>query len=87
MRCLAILFAFTTTLPAAPKADFFVSPSGKDTWSGTHAGGNAAGTDGPFRTLTRARDAVRAPAPNRNSIAQSWSQLRAVAMSKRRRCH
>lgn len=31
-----------------PKADFYVSTAGKDTWSGTLAQPNAGGTDGPF---------------------------------------
>lgn len=39
--------------------DLFVSPSGNDRWSGRLAEPNAAGADGPFATLTRARDAVR----------------------------
>lgn len=42
-----------------PSADFFVSPSGNDRWSGQLAEANAAKTDGPFATLARARDAVR----------------------------
>lgn len=40
-------------------ADFYVSPNGNDTWSGQLDLPNAAGTDGPFATLARARDAVR----------------------------
>ena len=41
------------------EADFYVAPDGNDQWSGTlpDATGNAA--DGPFASLTRARDAVR----------------------------
>ncbi len=38
---------------------FHVSPAGNDSWTGTLATPNAAGTDGPFRSLERARDAVR----------------------------
>jgi parallel beta-helix repeat protein len=41
------------------KADYYVSPSGRDTWSGTLPAANDAGTDGPFATIGRARDAVR----------------------------
>lgn len=37
----------------------YVSTDGKDTWSGRLPAPNAAGTDGPFATLTRARDAIR----------------------------
>ena len=41
------------------KADFYVSPDGNDNWSGRLECPNASKTDGPFATLTRARDAVR----------------------------
>lgn len=40
-------------------ADFYVSVTGVDSWSGTRAEPNAEKTDGPFATLTRAREAVR----------------------------
>ncbi|MDD2762834.1 MAG: right-handed parallel beta-helix repeat-containing protein [Opitutaceae bacterium] len=40
-------------------ADFYVSPNGNDGFSGTLPQTNSGGTDGPFRTLQRARDAVR----------------------------
>jgi len=39
--------------------DFFVSPHGNDSWSGTLPDPNPAGTDGPFATLARAQQAVR----------------------------
>jgi len=42
------------------KADFFVSPEGSDRWSGTLAEPNPDGSDGPFASLSHARDAVRA---------------------------
>ena len=38
---------------------FFVATEGQDSWSGRLATPNAAGTDGPFATLTCARDAIR----------------------------
>jgi hypothetical protein len=41
------------------EADFYVSPKGSNNWSGTLAEPNAQGTDGPFASLERARDAVR----------------------------
>ena len=41
-------------------ADFHISPAGNDGWSGKLAQPNAAATDGPFATLERARDAIRA---------------------------
>ena len=40
-------------------ADFYVSPAGSDAWSGQLALPTADGSDGPFATLARARDAVR----------------------------
>ncbi len=41
------------------KGDFFVSPTGNDSWSGTLAEPNNTGTDGPFATIMRAKSAVR----------------------------
>jgi len=40
-------------------AEWHVSPSGNDAWSGTLAEPNASRTDGPVATLERARDAIR----------------------------
>ena len=45
---------------AAGAVDFYVSPQGNDTWSGKLAAPNAAKTDGPFASLSKAREAVRA---------------------------
>jgi CubicO group peptidase (beta-lactamase class C family) len=42
----------------SPSVDFFVSPQGQDRWSGRQA--DPTGNDGPFATVGRARDAVRA---------------------------
>ena len=41
------------------KADFYVSRNGSNDWSGSLPEPNAQGTDGPFASLERARDAVR----------------------------
>ena len=41
------------------QADFYVSPSGSDAWSGTLADPSKQRNDGPFATLQRARDAIR----------------------------
>ena len=61
MRPLMILVFVLVTgnLCRAVEADFYLSPNGSDAWSGTLANPNAEGTDGPFTTLERARDAVR----------------------------
>jgi hypothetical protein len=45
---------------AKTNADFYIAPNGLDQWSGQFAQPNPARTDGPFATLSRARDAVRA---------------------------
>ena len=37
----------------------YVACNGRDNWSGTLVQPNTAGTDGPFATLARARDAIR----------------------------
>ena len=41
------------------QADFYVASDGDDGWSGTRPEPDATHADGPFATLTRARDAVR----------------------------
>ncbi len=43
-----------------PTADFYVSPSGNDAWSGRLSTPKRDRTDGPFRTLQRAVDAAAA---------------------------
>jgi hypothetical protein len=40
--------------------DFYIAVNGNDRWSGKLSAPNAEGTDGPFATLARARDAVKA---------------------------
>ena len=69
MRAVLILLAgallMSCTRPAEvtvrkePPATFYVATNGDDAWSGVLPAPNAAGTDGPFATLARARDAVR----------------------------
>lgn len=58
---LALLFATWGHLCQAegPQADFYVSPDGSDSWTGTLPKPDAQRTDGPFATLARARNAVR----------------------------
>lgn len=41
-------------------ADYYVSTVGNDNWSGKLPMPNASSTDGPFRTITKARDMMRA---------------------------
>ena len=56
---LLLIATLSTNASAEPTADFYVSPKGSDAWSGTLAAPNEQQSDGPFATLTRARDAVR----------------------------
>ena len=44
---------------SASTAAFYVSPDGNDSWTGRLEQANAAHSDGPFKSVTRARDAVR----------------------------
>lgn len=60
--CAVLLAAGSTPCLAStgtPAADFYVAANGCDSWSGRRAEPNRAMTDGPFKTLERARDAVR----------------------------
>jgi hypothetical protein len=58
IRLLILMMAGLCNAVVMP-ADFYLSPNGSDTWSGTLAEPNAQKSDGPFATLERARDAVR----------------------------
>ncbi len=49
---------------AQESADFYVAANGNDGWSGRLPVPNAARTDGPFKTLQRARDALRSSRQN-----------------------
>ena len=53
------LCAVTATANGTEGLRFYVSPQGNDTWTGQLASPDAEGTDGPFATLERARDAIR----------------------------
>lgn len=56
---------------------YFVSPQGRDTWSGTLADPKADETDGPFLTAEAARDALRALRKNKNLSAPVTVEFRA----------
>ena len=61
MRFAAVAFAVATgaaTASAQPLV-LHVAPNGNDRWSGHLAEPNAGQTDGPFATITAARDAIR----------------------------
>ncbi len=58
LRHLLALCFFSAATPVFA-VDWYVAPVGNDAWSGLLAEPNTAGTDGPFASLNRARDAVR----------------------------
>ena len=59
---LSVLLAPAATSARAqnPQADLFVAVNGNDAWAGTLPQPNAEKSNGPFATISRARDAVRA---------------------------
>lgn len=63
LRALLIVSALTFCTYSSSMAEqtrLYVSPNGSDAWSGSRPDANASGTDGPMRTLERARDEIRA---------------------------
>jgi hypothetical protein len=70
--CLAGLSAPAAAGRPARPPDFYVAPNGDDAWSGRRAYPNDSRTDGPFATITRARDAVRADR-SRESAARPYT--------------
>jgi hypothetical protein len=57
---IALALAFHAVLfAAAQRSNFYISPAGDDSWSGTLPAPNAGRTDGPFKTLAKARDTIR----------------------------
>ncbi len=56
---LLILGFFYTTTAGQDHTSFYVSPAGKDIWSGKLTSPNADGSDGPFATLEAAQLAIR----------------------------
>jgi len=65
----------TLTVNTAISVTFYVAPNGKDSWSGTLAAPNGAGTDGPFATIDSARAAVQPL--NKAGLSQVAVQFRA----------
>jgi hypothetical protein len=53
-------FVITVSPPAIAITEFIVAPNGNDTWSGTLPTPNARSTDGPFKTIEKAHQAMRA---------------------------
>ncbi len=51
---------------SSPEASFYVSPNGKDSWSGKLAAPNASKNDGPFASVAKAQSAVQGLVRNSN---------------------
>lgn len=62
-------------LPPPSGPAFYVAANGKDTWSGKLAAPNANGTDGPFASLERARDAMRTSDINTTYVREGTYKL------------
>jgi len=56
---LLVLLALPVSGGTRKHTVFYVSPRGNDSWTGKAPSPAAEGQDGPFRTLRRARDAIR----------------------------
>ncbi|MEO6738984.1 MAG: right-handed parallel beta-helix repeat-containing protein, partial [Chthoniobacteraceae bacterium] len=64
MKHLLLLPLLTMSLCAT---DWYVAPNGDDAWTGLLPAPNADRTDGPFATLTKARDTIR-PLPGARTV-------------------
>src|SRR5438105_4927211 len=61
LASLLVCLASTVAVGArASSMNLYVAQDGSDGWSGRRAAPNRAKTDGPYATLERARDAIRA---------------------------
>lgn len=54
------------------KADFYVSPFGRDHWSGRLPAPNSLLTDGPFASINKARDIIRKYGAGKAHRSRSW---------------
>ncbi|MGJ8639222.1 MAG: right-handed parallel beta-helix repeat-containing protein [Opitutaceae bacterium] len=59
LLCISVTLVTSLCAETNASADFYVSKQGSDDWSGKLSMPNSDGTDGPFASLSRARDAVR----------------------------
>jgi len=69
--------ALPASVRGAAAPTFYVSPEGRDTWSGTRAAPNAGGTDGPFATLAGAVQGIRRTRPQGEATRPTSIFLRA----------
>jgi len=80
MRWILAALAFVLSLisaGAAPAPTYYVSPAGKDAWSGTLPAPNAGKTDGPFATLAGAQMAIGKSRPAGEMTRWTTVQVRA----------
>ena len=54
-----LLLACLMVTQQAGATDYYVNPTGNDEWSGSTKSANPNQTDGPFKTLERAKQAIR----------------------------
>lgn len=59
LRAWLVVWLCLIAIPSAAETELFVASGGNDTWSGTLPAPAKDGKDGPFATLTRARDELR----------------------------
>lgn len=59
MSCLGLLLLVAAASERSKYETFYVSPTGNDRWTGRLARPSADRSDGPFRTIERARNAIR----------------------------
>jgi hypothetical protein len=71
LLCLACLVAMSAVAAAGAK-HYYVATGGSDAWSGGLAAATPAGKDGPFATVSRARDAIR---EHRGSHAERYAYV------------
>jgi len=57
--CFLLIVVCSSFGSSAMATDYYVNPTGNDLWSGTIQLPNAGGTNGPFKTLQQAQQAIR----------------------------
>lgn len=70
-RRLFLLVFLLSMAKAGLAMDYYVSPQGNDSWSGTLPTPNAQQSDGPFQTIEKARDQIRERA-DRSETVHVW---------------
>src|SRR3954470_24815077 len=63
------------------KSAFYVSTNGSDAWSGHYATPLADGSDGPFATISHARDMMRADPTIKTTYVRSGTYCQNTALT------